>query len=385
MNTEARAASTQNRDRPARFNLTIHGARGLFASAVFVFHIVNSGLATWPILASPPAQLFLRPLEYGVELFFGISGFVICGTLRRARSPAAFLEDRAIRIYPVLWVTVLVITALGLITNLHDFEDVNRASLVWRIPANMAALPGIFPIDPIHPAAWSLGYEAAFYILCAVGWALRMRYGLRGTWPVVVLAMLMLCFYPRGLLFLAGVLVAEGFLDHPRFATLVRYPFLWVMIFLLLWHEIQVLSDPIHIALTNTLQWAEDGRLPLGVLAFVAATFGFAGIARGHGPFGSMLRTPLFQYLGTISYSFYLWHPLVMSSVKTVMKVSGLATASGEGAQFMFLILTLPPSIAIAHVSQRILERNAGLWLRRRMHHSVPLQTAALESPQPST
>jgi peptidoglycan/LPS O-acetylase OafA/YrhL len=385
MDTDTLVAPTRTRDATARFNLSVHGARGLFAFAVYLFHIVNSGLATWPILEAPAALLFLRTAEYGVELFFGISGFVICGTLRRARSPAAFLEDRAIRIYPVLWVTILTIVALGLATNLHGFEEVSRASLFWRIPANLLALPGIFPIDPLHPAAWSLSYEGCFYIFCAVIWSLRLWLGRWTIWPMVALAAVTLAFYPRGVLFLSGALVAEGFLNHRRFALVIRFPFLWLMAFLLTWHEIQVLSDPRHIAVTTLFEWAQDARLPLGIIAFAAATLGFAGIAGGYGLFGRMLRTPVLQYLGTISYSFYLWHPLAMSSVKTLMKQTGLAAASGNGAQAMFLLLTLPPSLIAAHFSQRILERNAGLWLRRRMHHTVPLQTAALESPQPST
>jgi peptidoglycan/LPS O-acetylase OafA/YrhL len=201
---------------------------------------------------------------------------------------------------------------------------------------------------------------------------------------MAVLAAVMMAFYPRGLMFLAGALVAEGFLSHRRFVALAQFPVLWLMVFLLSWHQIQALSEPLHIGLTNVFEWSQDARLPLAIIAFAAGTLTFTGIAGGYGLFGRMLRTPLFQYLGTISYSFYLWHALVMSSVKTLMKQSGLAAASGHGAQAVFLLLTLPFSLIAAHFSQRILERGAGLWLRRRLHHTIPLQTAALEHPQPS-
>ncbi len=379
MDTGVVVAPARRREALAQFNRPVHGARGLFACAVFVFHVVNSGLATWPILQTPAAQFLLRTTEYGVELFFCISGYVICGTLRRARSPGAFLEDRAVRIYPVLAVSILAIVGVGLATGLHGYGAMHdRLALLWQVPLNMLAIPGIFPLDNLHPAAWSLSYEMCFYISCALLWSLRLWAGRWAVWAMVPLAGLMLAFYPRGLFLMSGVLVAEGFLDHPRLAALLRHPLPWLLAFLLAWHEIQILSLPRHIILTTLFEWAHDMRLPLAVVAFLAATLAFAGIAGGHGALGRFLRMPVLQYLGTVSYSFYLWHPIVMSGVKTAMLRTGLAAGSGDAAQAVFLILALPPSLLAAHASQRVLERGAGVWLRRRLHHPVPLQTAAL-------
>jgi peptidoglycan/LPS O-acetylase OafA/YrhL len=197
-------------------------------------------------------------------------------------------------------------------------------------------------------------------------------------WAMVPAAAAMLALDPRGLPFLSGVLVAEGYLSSPRLAGLLRYPLPLLLIFLMAWHEIQILSLPKLLILTNLFEWAHDFRLPLAILAFVAATLAFGGIAAGHGLLGRFLRTPVLQYLGTISYSFYLWHPIVMSGVKIAMIHTGLAAAAGYGAQALFLVLALPPSLLLAHASQRVLERGAGIWLRHRLHHPVPLQTAAL-------
>ena len=188
----------------------------------------------------------------------------------------------------------------------------------------------------------------------------------------------MLALYPRGLFLMSGVLVAEGFLTHPRLAPLVRHPLPWLLVFLLTWHEIQILSLPRHIILTTLFEWAGDARLPLAILAFIAATLAFAGTAGGQGALARLLLTRPMQYLGTVSYSLYLWHPIVMSGVKTAMLRTGLVAAAGHGAQAMFLVLALPPSLLIAHASQRILERRAGVWLRRHLHHPVSLETAAL-------
>ena len=129
---------------------------------VFVFHVVNSGLATFAPLSTPIGVFLTSVSEYGVELFFCISGYVIAGTLRRALNPAVFIQDRAIRIFPVLWASVLVIVAAGLATRTHGFENEAWNRLLADVPINLLALPGVLPIDNIHPAAWSLSYEMAF-------------------------------------------------------------------------------------------------------------------------------------------------------------------------------------------------------------------------------
>ena len=107
------------------------------------------GLATFPALATPIGNFIVRTPEYGVELFFCISGYVIAGTLRRARSPAAFLEDRAIRIYPVLWASILTIVGFGLLTETHGFADEPLSRLAWALPLNLLAFPGVLPLDNI--------------------------------------------------------------------------------------------------------------------------------------------------------------------------------------------------------------------------------------------
>ncbi len=98
-----------------RINLPLQGARGLFCIFVFVFHVYNSSLGTIPALSSGVSDFFLRPLQYGVELFFGLSGFFIVRTISRTPSVAHFAWDRATRIYPVLWLTIVCVIAVSFI------------------------------------------------------------------------------------------------------------------------------------------------------------------------------------------------------------------------------------------------------------------------------
>lgn len=353
------------------FNKSVHGARGLFAFAVFVFHVVNSGLSTFPLLVTAIGNFVMRTPEYGVELFLCISGYVIAGTLCRAHSPAAFFKDRVIRIYPTLWATIFVIVGIGLATRTHGFADEQLFHLAWAIPLNLLALPGILPLDNIHPAAWSLSYEMAFYLFCAVCWATRRHFGSGVRWIAVPAMVVLIACYPRSVLLPAGILVARGWPRSDALVRLTHYPLPLILLFLLCWRMVQELSLPSHIIHTTMLDWSADARLPLALLAIMSAMLGFAGIVRGHGLFGRVLCLRPFQYLGTISYSFYLWHPIVMSGVKAALLHAGIPQAAGIWAQLVFFIAALPPALAISHASQRILERGLAVRLRRWLRHDA--------------
>jgi len=367
-----------------RFNRNVHGARGLFAFAVFIFHVVNSGLSTFPPLSTPLGFFLTSTSEYGVELFFCISGYVIAGTLRRARSPAAFIEDRAIRVYPVLWASIFAIVGLGLATGTHGFGDERLSRLIVELPVNLLALPGVLPLDNIHPAAWSLSYEMTFYLFCAICWALRRRLGPAAYWLIVPFAAVLIVYYPRAAFLLAGMLVAEGWPHAAVFQRMARHPFPLILLFLLCWRTIRSLSLPDTIIATTMIDWSADWRLPLALLGFLSVALGFRGIVAGYGASGVFLRSRPLQYLGTISYSFYLWHPIVMSGIKTALLHAGIFQASGMWAQSVFLIVSLPPSLVVSHISYRVLERRSAAWMRRRLHHPPPMQPPASPTPQHS-
>lgn len=361
---------------PKSFNATVHGARGLFALFIFIFHVTNSGYRTWPLLRLPAVDYLLRSTEFGVELFFCISGYVICGALRRARGPERFLQDRAIRIYPALGASVLAVVAIGLVKGGTVFGFDIRHITAVHVVLSLLALPGILPVGNLNPVGWSLGYEMCFYIFCAASW-----WALRGVGRGALLALLplgavLVALYPRAMFLLSGVLVAEGVVGARPLGRLARYPIPWLIAFLLLWHTVQILSLPREFTGTTLFGWMQDRRLPLALLAFGAATLGFAGIAAGHGPLAAVLRGRAFQYLGTISYSFYLWHIIVLAGVIALLRHAGVLDGAGDAAQALIVLFGLPPSLLLAHLSQRTLEARAGVWLRRRLHRN-PAHPAA--------
>ncbi|MGI4940957.1 MAG: acyltransferase family protein, partial [Janthinobacterium lividum] len=238
-------------------------------------------------------------------------------------------------------------------------------------------LPGALPLPDIHGAAWSLSYEWVFYLACALAWWLGRRHGPRTAGAVMApVTAALVCVYPRGLFFLSGVLVLWAGARLPL--ALRRHPVAWIALFLAAWNAVQRASAE-NITHYTLYDWAGDSRLPLALLAFAAATIGFAGLAGGHGVLGSLLRTRLLQWLGTISYSFYLWHPIVMSMAKQALVRTGLVVAAGSGAQLLLFLVALPPSLVVAVASQRLIERRLNHWLQARFGR--PVRQLAVDPP----
>lgn len=354
--------------RAREHNPYVHGLRGLLSIFVYTYHIIRSDVATFDAIRAGPIKLAVHQLEWGVDLFFGISGFVILGALLRAPTPGQFLLERAIRIYPVLWPPLLVSLAWGLMFRHRDFAQASVETVLLSIPANLAAIPGMVTMFLIHPPAWSLSYEMAFYSFCAVAMLLHRRMGWAGAaiWgPVAVLALI---HYPRGMFFASGVLVAVGLVArYAPFRSLARFPIVMLVITLGALGGVQAVTGERHMIWTTMRDWAGDARLPLALLAMLSGTLFLQGVVNGIGPLGRALTLPVIRFYGTVSYSFYLWHVPALSLTRRGMVALGIDVWAGQAAQAVLWVLTLPLASLIAYLSYRFIEAGVCPWLRRHL------------------
>ncbi|MGC0330115.1 peptidoglycan/LPS O-acetylase OafA/YrhL [Streptomyces sp. SAI-170] len=106
----------------------------------------------------------------GVEIFFVISGFVICMSCW-GRSPRQFFVSRVIRLYPAYWFAVLFTT--GVVVALPG---------VWeRLPArdvllNLTMLQTGSRVPHVDAVYWTLWSELRFYLLFLVVVAMGLTY-----------------------------------------------------------------------------------------------------------------------------------------------------------------------------------------------------------------
>src|SRR5690242_4289851 len=138
-------------------------ARAVAALSVMYFHSWTA-LDRFPRGTAHPIAFLAEHGALGVDLFFAISGFVICLVVsRRAAFDALpFMVKRVFRLYP-LWLVTLTSFAV--------------LALAWRNPLPSETLgfflysASLLPTEQIFPfydIGWSLQHEMAFYVIVAI-------------------------------------------------------------------------------------------------------------------------------------------------------------------------------------------------------------------------
>lgn len=340
------------------YNRNLNGLRGLCAFLVFVRHIWGGPrLEGWWGDTLPDAvtlDFLFNSLQCAVEIFFMISGFLITASLLRAPTIGHFLINRVLRIYPVFLATHLILFALGPALHYKLLDGVDAGTWSWLFATNGLMLPGIFPIPLVQTNAWSLSYEAAFYGFAIAAYGLGQRLPILPRALLIALAAAAVCLvYPRAVFFAAGAVV---YLLGDRAMALGRSR--WLMPGLLL----PALFLLLQASLEASYLWI---RVGYGAGFFVGIAL-FAALVHGTGRFGAFLRRRPMQYLGDISYSFYLWHPFAYFAGKKIVRTLGSGLPPAVQLALLFVV-ALPLALVLSHASYRLIERRATGILRRHL------------------
>ena len=296
---------------------------------------------------------------YGVYLFFMISGYLIGGRWLREDSPPIFdyMRDRAWRIFPAFWVALWAAWALtharGISLDASLVDVLFNATLLnWFAPA-------------AHPpwliVSWSLQVEWFFYLaMPIIAWLLRrvpQTARVSTLWIIAAMLCVMLksigerhFAYPA--FFAVGIFVALKETDARQLAARIRmFPVIAAMLVL---HGAYAFAEPIGAAKPPWSIGFFDGFSFLFVLVggafFIKLTF--------EPPKWVVTRAMI--ALGRISYSFYLWHLLVLIAVfdlatKTSVASWVVALPSLLRAGLL-LSLGLGASVLVATASYRVFE-----------------------------
>ncbi|MEU1271305.1 acyltransferase [Streptomyces sp. NPDC005799] len=161
-----RPADPPRRQRPRLY--AIDGIRLAAALMVAAHHYAGTwrvnqpGNAIWDRPVSDIMPTVFHVASYGwigVEIFFVISGFVICMSCW-GRSPRQFFVSRVIRLYPAYWFAIAFTTAvLVLLPGLWDrmrARDVLLNFTMLQAGSNVGNVDGVY---------WTLWSELRFYLL----------------------------------------------------------------------------------------------------------------------------------------------------------------------------------------------------------------------------
>jgi len=96
--------------------------------------------------------------QYGVQLFFIISGFVIYWTINNTKKPADFIVSRFSRLYPVYWASIIVTFFSVGYFGLEGRDVSTKEALI-----NLIMFQDYFDVSHVDGVYWTLTVELTFY------------------------------------------------------------------------------------------------------------------------------------------------------------------------------------------------------------------------------
>ncbi|AXG79499.1 acyltransferase family protein [Streptomyces paludis] len=161
-------ARARARSRVGRRLYAIDGIRLLAALMVAVHHYAGTrrvdqpGNLIWGRPASDIMPTVFRFAAYGwigVEIFFVISGFVICMSCW-GRSPKQFFVSRVIRLYPAYWFAIVFTTSV-LVAFPGVWDHLPTRDVLFNFTMLQSG-SGVMNVDGVY---WTLWAELRFYLL----------------------------------------------------------------------------------------------------------------------------------------------------------------------------------------------------------------------------
>ncbi|MBW4691883.1 MAG: acyltransferase [Lyngbya sp. HA4199-MV5] len=296
---------------------TLDGLRGFLALGVFFHHAVISyqyfQIGIWK---TTPSSVYAFLGQGAVAFFFMITGFLFWSKMivKPSFNLKQFYLKRALRVLPAYWFSLALIVLIVLIVSqfslkvslprfliqlsswivcgIYGFSNVNTEQLFPDLNYSSVGLINA-------SVQWTLTYELQFYLL------LPLLVWLVKPWRFLALFLgLLTCSL---LIPYVPLLTVRGFLFGMAAAYLVKKfePKNWLS---KRWVSLGILLLLAAIPLLITPPYIESMKAI--VLIFIA----FVCIASGNDLFG-LLTASASKYLGTISYSVYLLHGIVLFCV----------------------------------------------------------------------
>jgi peptidoglycan/LPS O-acetylase OafA/YrhL len=339
----------------------IDGLRLFAALMVALFHLSGclSAAGGWGVhteVIFPTLHRFSAYGFLGVELFFLISGFVICMSAW-GRSLGDFARSRIVRLFPAYWpaviISTVVVTLFPVVVHRLRFDQIAVNLLMLNAPLNVPSVDSVY---------WTLWVETRFYLLFALVmvWrgltlprALLFGYGwlIAGVFTVgagvPVLGVILQPEYAP--LFVAGM---AFYLIH-RFGGDIR---LWGLVgfaYALSLHNVIGRIDKDNSDSHYHLSYGA-GMLLITVFLLVMAVIAMGWTAR--------VQWRWLTTAGALTYPFYLLHHDISWSIIHAMR--------GVRPRGLTLVVTILILLAAAWLLHRLIERPLAKVLKRKLVES---------------
>lgn len=368
---------------PATRLTSLDGLRGLAALVVLFHHLSLTsppisdfflkgvyppkGSLTW-LLTLSPAQLVVAGPE-AVLVFFVLSGVVL--TLPVLRRPGtfdwvAYYPQRVVRLYLPAMASVVLAAILVIATTSTTAPSSSGWVAIYRLRGFdphrvVSAWDLLFGDGTLNNPLWTLRWEVTFSLILPIVIILAVLS--RRWWPLAVLASVAVVFagiewgvdalryLPP---FLIGAIIA---VNHQRLSDWAAKPEHRRRVG---WGGVAVLI--LSLVLLN-LHWTAlglSGGVPHGQEYLITLeTLGASGLvllAAYWSPARWVLRTPVFHWLGRVSFSLYLVHVPIIDAVDAVF---------GSSTPVVRVALSLVLALGVAELFSRFVEQPAHRLARR--------------------
>lgn len=300
----------------------IDSTRAIAAISVVILHFWTFSLKHFPATNySDIISLFVFDIldlgKVGVALFFCISGFVIPHSLQQYKdnNVTRFAINRFFRLYPLYWLSIIIAVASAV-----------TPYPIKVILGNITMIQGFLGIKDIMGLYWTLQIELVFYVFCGILFKFEKLKDTRSilicTYLCTALALTMSTIryissiklpiaLPLALtLMLFGIVWRRRILDNEDISRKTLFKFCSITIFSLL--PISLLAYNKDYGYGETW-YRYFFSYSLAICMFLALTTNFKILYKK------------ISYLGKISYSIYLLHPLLGFPILLYFKKIGVS------------------------------------------------------------
>lgn len=368
-------------------NSGIDGLRGLAAVSVVFYHsiLVNGGLIVPEVLYRPiqdlttlravVTKLFLFAFngENAVYVFFVLSGLVLGASLRKSpitpKLVAAFVVKRACRLYPAIFgcFALMYVLASLVLWRGGDFAVFGGWAAAARL--DLVVKNALLYQISVHGASWTLQAELIAVPFILVAGVIARRVGFIGllfclaysllAWESKFLVFNSEMLAPTLPAFFAGMILADPACRkvfaglHPALLPCTIVLFMFGRLFTPMTANTGILAQVVLAALlVGQVYYADRGSLVL-----------------------SALNSAPVQFLGLISYSFYLFAVPVTWVGVALLLPTGLLEARPLEVGLALGLISAVCTAPIAALSERIFERpgvRLGQFLSRKIGGAQP-------------
>ncbi|ROP36566.1 peptidoglycan/LPS O-acetylase OafA/YrhL [Saccharothrix texasensis] len=355
---------------------SLTGLRFVAALAVFLFHVSlpfpNITLFADQDLVADVYRVFAPAGGLGVTFFFVLSGFILTWSARGGDTTPRFWRRRAAKVVPPYLVTLVIAWAV-----------LAPETELWKAVVNIFMLqswvPDVSTFWALNSPGWSLSVEAFFYLMFPVLYVVarkvpgaQLKYWIGGTFASIVLTCAVTyAVIPAGdevvgneptqsldQFWFAYILPAARLFDFALGIFVAR------AVLLGRWRNVGVPVASALLLAGYLLSYAVPVLYSLrATMVFPAAMLIAAGAIADRDGRATWFRNRPMQFLGKISYSFYLAHWLVLLYFRSLFADTYFA----PGWAVLLIAAFLVTSVLAAWVLYAVVERPlTRLWSESR-------------------